>query len=151
MSLLEELHNNWADNEIITVQILKQMINNSFIKSSTSGASSTIIANGSTTLGTVRINNSYIEMGNNSSLSNGSYVKALVNNSIIINTGSGNTLDNTTAFGSLQLLNSTIISSGVSVNYTSTSPVTSSFSTTNTPYVITTLNGSLATTTEITY
>jgi hypothetical protein len=30
--LLEELHNNWADNKIITVQILKQMINNSFIK-----------------------------------------------------------------------------------------------------------------------
>lgn len=30
--LLEELHNNWADNDVITVQDLKKMINNSFIK-----------------------------------------------------------------------------------------------------------------------
>ncbi len=30
--LLEELNNNWANNDVITVQNLKQMINNSFIK-----------------------------------------------------------------------------------------------------------------------
>ena len=91
-------------------------------------------------------------MGNNTNaLANGSYVKALVNNSVIVNNGSGNTLENTTAFGSLQLLNSTVISSGTSINYTSSSPVTSTYSTTNTAYNINTLNGSLATVTEITY
>jgi len=127
-------------------------INNSFIQSFISGNSSSIMLNGGTTLGTVRINNSYIEMKNNvNAISNGSYVKGLINGSVIVNSGSGNTLENTTSFGSLQLLNSTVISSGTSINYTSTSPVTSSDSTTNTTYSINTLNGIISTITDITY
>lgn len=127
-------------------------INNSFIKSIISGNSSSVMNNGSTTLGTIKINNSYVELKNDiNAISNGSYVKGLINNSVIVNSGSANTLSNTTAFGSLQILNSTIISSGTSINYTSTSPVTSSNSTTNTTYNINTLYGSLDTVNEITY
>jgi hypothetical protein len=127
-------------------------INNSFIQSFISGNTSSVMLNGGSTLGTVRINNSYIEMNNNvNAISNGSYVKGLISNSVIVNSGSGNTLENTTAFGSLQLLNSTVISSGTSINYTSTSPVTSSASATNTAYNINTLNGIISTITDITY
>ena len=45
-------------------------------------------------------------MKNNvNAISNGSYVKGLISNSVIVNSGSGNTLENTTTFGLLQLLN----------------------------------------------
>jgi hypothetical protein len=124
-------------------------INNSHIKSTIDGSLSSIGLNGSTNLGTVRINNSYIELKNSTNfISNGSYVKHLINNSTIINSG-GSGFSNTTSFGTLQTLNSTIITSGTSINYTSTSPVISSNSITNNTYNINTLYGDISTITEI--
>ena len=101
-------------------------------------------------IGRVSIRNSYIEMSSGSNFSNGAYIHALINNSIIINSGTGSGFSNTTAYGKLQLLNSTIISSTYSINYTNTfSPpsLTSSVITSNSQvssdYNITTLYGNI--------
>ena len=125
--------------------------NNSYIKSIIDGSSSSIGLNGNTSLGNIKINNSYVELKNSTNyISNGSYVNNYINNSTILNTG-GTGLSNTTSFGLLQLLNSTIITSGTSINYTSTSSVISSNSSTNNGYNINTLYGDISTTTEITF
>ena len=129
-------------------------INNSFIQSGVDSSSAQIFQNGGSSSGTCRINNSYIEMRNNSNpLANGSYVKALLNNSTIINTGTGTTLSNTTNFGSLQLINSTIMTSGLtSVGYSSTgTPVVSSNSVANTNYNIASVYGTFNVINELTY
>ena len=126
-------------------------INDSNIKSTISGSTAYLLLNGGTSLGTIRVNGSYIELNNPTNpLSNGSYVNNFINNSTIVNSG-GSGLSNTTSFGFLQLLNSTIITSGTSINYTSTAPVISSNSTTNNTYNINTLNGDISTITEITF
>ena len=126
-------------------------INNSTIKSTIDGASSSIGLNGSTSLGSIKVNNSYIELKNSTNaISNGSYVNQYINNSTIINTA-GSGLSNTTSFGFLQTLNSTIITTGTSINYTSTASVISSNSVTNNTYNINTLYGDISTITEITF
>ena len=126
-------------------------INNSYIKSTIDGVSSLIVLNGGTSLGTIRINNSYIELKNSTNfISNGSYVNNYINNSTIINSA-GSGLSNTTSFGLLQVLNSTIITTGTSINYTSSASVISSNSTTNNTYNINTLYGDISTITEITF
>ena len=74
-----------------------------------------------------------------------------ISNSTIINAGTGGTLSNATSFGSLQLMNSTILAnSGTSINY-SASTVISSNSQVNTAYNITTFIGNIDTITEISY
>jgi hypothetical protein len=128
-------------------------INNSFIQITTDNASAKIFQNGSTSSGTCRINSSYIEMRNNTgSLTNGSYVKALINNSTIINSGTGVTLSNTTNFGSLQLINSTIITSGATSIYnTGSTFVVSSNSVVNTNYNISDIRGGITVLTDLIY
>lgn len=129
-------------------------INNSFIQITTDNASAQIFQNGSSSSGTCRINSSYVEMRNNTSaLANGSYVKALINNSTIINSGTGTTLANTTNFGSLQLINSTIMTSGnTSVSYASAgTPVVSSNSVANVNYSIASVYGTFNVINELTF
>lgn len=129
-------------------------INNSFIQFTTDNASAQVFQNGASSSGTCRINSSYIEMRNNTNpIANGSYVKALINNSTIINTGTGTTLSNTTNFGTLQMINSTIITSGsTSVSYLSAgTPVISSNSVTNANYSIASAYGTFSVINELTY
>lgn len=98
-----------------------------------------------TTTSTFRLNNSKIEGKNDvGTYSDGQYLNVLINNSTIINTGSGDTLTNTTDFGVLQTLNSSIYSnSGLSVNYQTLSDVISSNTVVNTNYSATTLTGTI--------
>ena len=129
-------------------------INNSYIKSTVQNPSSRLFFNGTTSQGYFRLNNSYVELKNDTNaLSNGSYINAFINNSIIINTGTGDTLSNTTNFGNLQVLNSTVTSSNVSTSIVSsgTAPVISSNSTVNTPYSITDLRGNITILTDLIY
>ena len=128
-------------------------IENSNIKSIVPTTTSSIMDNqGYSVEGNVNIRNSYIQMSSGSNFSNGSYIKALINNSIIVNGGTGSGLSNTTAYGTLQLLNSTIISGTNSINYTnSLSPVITSNSQVNNDYNITTLYGNIDTLTNITF
>lgn len=129
-------------------------VNNSFIQITTDNSNAQIFQNGGASSGTCRINNSYVEMRNNSgALSNGSYVKALINNSTIINSGTGTTLSNATNFGSLQLINSTIMTSGsTSILYTSAgTPVVSSNSVANVNYNIANITGTINVINELTY
>jgi len=124
-------------------------INNSNIVSTIDGGNSSILVNSTSNLGTVRINNSYIELKNSTNpISNGSYVKALINNSIIINTGSNAALSNLTSFGFLQLINSTILSTGNSINYT-TSNVICANASTNNNIVATNITGTITKITDL--
>ena len=92
--------------------------------------------NGGTSLGTIRVNNSYIQLSNSSdSIGNGSYVKALINNSTIINSGTASGISNTTNFGTLQITNSLIYATTTPINYTGTASVIVSNFTTNVPCV----------------
>lgn len=95
-------------------------INNSYIRTTIDTGSVLLLQNGSTSTGTCRINNSYIEMKNSTStLITGSYIKTYINNSTIVNAGSGSAISNTTANGSLQIANSMILTSGsTSISYT---------------------------------
>lgn len=122
------------------------------IVSAIDGASSTVFENGSTTLGTIKMRNFYVEVVNNTNpSSNGSYVKILIERSKVVNAGSTNTLSNTSNFGTLQLENSTIISTGIPVNYTGTSVVVSVGSSTNLSNTITDLRGVLTALSDLIY
>lgn len=120
-------------------------ITNSFIQLSVDNTNSKIFKNSATQSGTVRINNSYIEMINGySTLSSGSYVKTLINNSTIINTGSQSVFYNISGQDNLQILNSTIITNGtMSINYGQTSSVISSNSVTNKNFNIENIYGNI--------
>ena len=100
-------------------------INNSVITSTVDGSTSQIFINGATTLGTCKINNSYVELKNSTvGITDGSYVKALINNSTIVNSGTSSVgMSNTTNFGTLQLSNSVVISGATAINYTGTASV----------------------------
>jgi hypothetical protein len=130
-------------------------INNSYIKSTVDSTSSRLFFNGTTTQGYFRLNNSYVELKNNTNpLSNGSYINAFINNSTIINSGSGDTLSNTTNFGNTQIVNSTLISSysgATSILNTGTAPVISSNVTVNTPYNILDIRGNITTLIDLIY
>jgi len=108
-----------------------------------------LFQNGGSSLGTVRINNSYIEMKSTLPMSNGSYVNALLNNSVLRNTDVGTTLSNATAFGLLQVVNTLVYTSGsTSINY-SAATVNSMYGGVNSGYLITTLNGEITTITDL--
>ncbi len=128
-------------------------INNSFITTTTGGTSLQLVQNGATSLGVCRINNSHITLSNDSNpIIAGNYVKTLINNSTIINSGSGLTASNSVSSGSLQSLNSTLVtasSTGNTINYTSTSPVISSNTTVNGNYNITDLKGEITILTDL--
>ena len=128
-------------------------INNSFITTTTGGTSLQLVQNGATSLGVCRINNSHITLSNDSNpIIAGNYVKTLINNSTIINSGSGLTASNSVSSGSLQSLNSTLVtasSTGNTINYTSTSPVISSNTTVNGNYNITDLKGDITILTDL--
>ena len=130
-------------------------INNSYIKSTVNNSSARLFFNGTTTQGYFRLNNSYVELKNNTSaLSNGSYVDSFINNSTIINSGSGDTLSNITNFGKTQILNSTLISGysgATSILNTGTVPVITSNVTVNTPYNILDIRGNITTLTDLIY
>jgi len=121
-------------------------INNSNIKSTVAGAGSYFFLNGGTSLGTVKINNSYIELNNSTNPSaNGAYVKALINNSTLISSGASAGIANSTNFGSLQAVNSMIYATSLPVNYTGTAAVTVASASTNTAWTVATpiLGGTL--------
>lgn len=128
-------------------------INNSVITSTVDGSGSQIFTNGATTLGNCRINNSYIELKNSTTgIGNGSYVKALINNSTIINSGTSSIgMSNTTNFGTLQLSNSVVISGATAISYTGTASVIGVNSTVNATYSISDLRGSLPILTDLIY
>lgn len=128
-------------------------INNSVIISTVEGIDSKIFENGTTSLGTCRINNSYIELKNsNSSIGDGGYVKALINNSTIINSGTSSIgMSNITNFGTLQLSSSVIISGATALNYTGTASVIAVNSTVNATYSVSNLIGSLPILTDLIY
>lgn len=119
-------------------------IHNSYIKSTVNGTSSSIVSAG-TSLGTLRILNSYINMSNSySPMSNGDYVDVIVNNSTLINNGTSSCLYNNTSNGSLQLLNSQVMSNGLlSIDYL---PIVNSYFTiTNATYSISSIVGTVST------
>jgi len=120
-------------------------ISNSFIQSSIDNTNSKIFINGITQSGIVRINSSYIEMKNGySPLTNGDYVKALINNSTIVNSGSQSVFYNVGGHENLQLLGSTVITNGtMSINYTGTSSVISSNSVVNKNFNIDNIYGNI--------
>jgi hypothetical protein len=130
-------------------------INNSYIKSSVESSSARLFFNGTTSQGYFRLNNSYVELKNDTNaLSNGSYIDAYINNSTIINSGSANTLSNTTNFGKLQVLNSTLISSysgATSILNTGTTPVIAYNTIVNTSYNISDIRGGLTILTDLIY
>ena len=120
--------------------------------------------------GKVKISNSYISLKNsNNYIGDGGYLNAIITNSTIINSGTDGygvknvapyyaipitnpPTSSSTPNGKFQLLNTTIITSGTSINYVdSTTPVISSNSTTNSTYNINTLYGDISTITEITF
>jgi len=121
-------------------------INNSNIKSTVAGAGSYFFSNGGTSLGTIKINNSYIELNNSTNPSaNGAYVKALINNSTLISSGASAGIANSTNFGLLQAVNSMIYATSLPVNYTGTAAVTVASASTNTAWTVATpiLGGTL--------
>ena len=126
-------------------------INNSNIKSAITGSTSYIASNGGTTLGTVKINNSYIELSNISNpISNGNYVKHIINNSTIINSNtSGSGLSNAGSDGTLNLINSTIIATSSSINYPSGSTVIMANAVVSSPYIISNPVGDINIVTDI--
>jgi hypothetical protein len=128
-------------------------INNSTIKSTVDGVTTQLFKNGSTSLGTCRVSNSYVEMKNSSgSIGDGSYVKSLINNSTVINTGTSSIgISNSTNFGTLQLSNSTIITGATSISYTGTSSVIVVNSTVNGTYSIVDIKGDLPILTDLIY
>ena len=130
-------------------------LNNCFIRSTTDSATSQLFINGISTLGYFRLNNSYVELKNNTNaLSDGRFLNSFINNSTIINSGSGNTLSNTGTTGNLQITNSTLISSfsgATSILNTGTTPVMSTNTTVNTPYNIVDLRGSINIFTDLIY
>ncbi len=116
------------------------------------GALATVFENGGAVLGTVKMRNFYVELVNNTNpMSNGSYVKAIINNSKIVNAGSTDTLSNLTNFGLLQLEHSTIISTGISINYTGTASVRSDNSSTNTMWSVNNIGGDITLITDLIY
>ena len=119
-------------------------IHNSYIKSTVNGTSSSIVSAG-TSLGNLRILNSYINMSNSySPMSNGNYVDVIVNNSTLINTGTSSCLYNNNSNGSLQLLNSQVMSDGLlSIDYLAT--VNSYYTITNATYSIPNIVGTVST------
>jgi len=130
-------------------------INNSFIESEVDGATSSVFVNNSTSLGTGRLNNSYVRLTNNTNgVVDGEDNNIFINNSTIINLGTGSTISfNTTNNGDLQILNSTLISSysgATSILYNGTTSVISSNTTVSSPYTITDLKGSIITLTDLT-
>ena len=128
-------------------------INNSVITSTVDGSTAKIFTNGATTLGTCKINNSYVELKNSTvGITNGSYVKALINNSTIVNSGTSSIgMSNTTNFGTLQLSNSVVISGATAISYTGTASVIGVNSTVNATYSISDLKGSLPILTDLIY
>ena len=106
-----------------------------------------------TTTSTFRLNNSYVNGYNDlNSYGDGQYLNVLISNSNIVNTGVGNTLNNTTNFGRLQMVNSSIYSnSGLSINYPTTSEVITSNLTVNTDYSATTHSGEITKLTDLIY
>lgn len=127
-------------------------INNSHITSTADNF--VMLDHTDTTESTFRLNNSYVKGSNDlGTFADGQYLNTMINNSTIINTGSGDTLTNLTNNGTLQILNSSVYSnSGSSISYgVSGSTVVSSNTTVNTPYSVTTLNGDITTLTNLIY
>jgi hypothetical protein len=121
-------------------------INNSKIESDANNGK--IYIHTDNTTSTMTISNSNIKMLNTgSALADGRYLKVLVNNSTISNTGTTDVLYNSTSNGSLQVLNSSIYTGGgSSINYSS--PFNSAFTVINTAYSGS-LTGSLTQLTEM--
>ena len=121
-------------------------INNSKIESDANNGK--IYIHTDNTTSTMTISNSNIKMLNTgSALTDGRYLKVLVNNSTISNTGTTDVLYNSTSNGSLQVLNSSIYTGGgSSINYSS--PFNSAFTVINTAYSGS-LTGSLTQLTEM--
>lgn len=129
-------------------------INNSFIKSTVSG--SRLVDNTNTAASIFRLNNSYVELKSDTTpLINSPYMTQFINNSTIINVGTGNTISNSVSTGNLQILNSTVISKysgATSINYLGASTnVISSNTTVNTNYGITNLKGNITILTDMIY
>jgi hypothetical protein len=130
-------------------------LNNAYIESNVDGLSS-VFTNNTTVLGTGRLNNSYVRLTNNTSgVLDGEDNNIFINNSTVINLGTGSTMAyNTTNNGDLQILNSTLISSysgATSIAYTGATTVISSNSTVNTNFDITDLKGNITTLTDLIY
>lgn len=107
-------------------------ISNSNIKSTATSSTSYLLSNGGSSLGVVKINNSYIEINNSTNpFGNGAYINAFINNSTIVNSGSASGISNSTNFGSLQIVNSFIYAMSAPVNYSGTASVIVSNTTTN--------------------
>jgi hypothetical protein len=126
-------------------------INNATIQPTTDSTSSMVFVNGNTSLGTVKVNSSYIRLSNSSSIGNGSYVKAIINNSTLINAGIGTGLSNSTPSGSLNLINTSILVPSQSIDYPSGSTVAMSNVTTNATWSMSNPVGSINLITDITY
>lgn len=125
-------------------------INHSNITSRISGSNSTIIYNGGSTLSTTRIQNSTINLTTSGSIGNGAYVKALISNSTIVNSyASGSGITNAGSNGTLNILNSTIISPSSSINYPSGSTVVMANAVVNSPYIISNPIGDINIVTDI--
>ena len=130
-------------------------LNNAYIESTVDGVSS-VFTNNTTVLGTGRLNNSYVRLTNNTSgVVDGEDNNIFINNSTIINLGTGSTVAyNTTDNGDLQIVNSTLISSysgATSIAYTGATTVIATNSTVNTNYNINDFKGNINILTDLTY
>jgi hypothetical protein len=109
-----------------------------------SGVTGSCISSSTFTVGSCTISNSFIIAGNNTAL--GTVGNYTIINSALKNNRPGVGFLNAGATGYLQLLNSTIVTTGgLAVNYTSTAPVTTANSNSNSTITATTLNGTITT------
>lgn len=124
-------------------------INNSKIESDAN--SFLMLDHTDTTTSTFTLKNSSVSGKNDlGTYADGQYLNVLINNSSIINSGSGDTISNNTNFGKLQLLNSSIYSNGgLSINYPTSSEVVTSNLIVNTDYSATTHNGDITILTDL--
>ena len=126
----------------------KTTIKNSSILPSITGG--TFIGNDTTTTGNTIVTNTRSIFNSSSNLINGQYLNNYILNSQIKNSGTGNIFVNTTTTGTLQLHNSTLVStSGSTINITGVAPLTTSNSTSNTSISAPTINGSMTILTEL--
>jgi hypothetical protein len=130
-------------------------INNSFIESEIDGSTSSVFTNDSTSLGTGRLNNSYVRLTNNTNgVIDGEDNNIFINNSNVVNLGTGSTIAyNTTNNGDLQIVNSTLISSfsgATGILYNGSTNVISSNTTVSNPNNINNLLGNIIVLTDLT-
>jgi len=130
-----------------TVNIL-----DSYAISATGSSDAKLAKNGSAYTGTFRMSNSYIQLKNDSdTMCDGSNLKAIVSNSVAINSGTASVFRNSGS-GSLQLLGSTVITAGASsIEYSGASSVIAHSTAASATFSISSLYGTMSVIPDLIY